>query len=201
MSIFQSKKVCTEKNYFIIHGTRSSQYGNWFPWLYSKFFDAGESCFVPQFPTGEHQDYKEWKTVLEGYLNAGYIGPNTVFITHSLGSVFVTRFVVEHKINIAGIISVAGFNADGNSDEINNLNKSFLTRERVLKKIANYVKFYHCIYSDNDPYVPLEVEMNFAKLVNAKVHEIEGAGHINAESGYTEFPFIWELIDKINTIV
>ena len=43
--------------------------------------------------------------------------------------------------------------------------------------------------------------MHFAKIVNAKVHEIENSGHINSESGFNEFPFIWELLDKINTIV
>ena len=189
------------KNYFIIHGTKGSQYGNWIPWLYSKFRNAGERCLVPQFPAEDGMNYKKWKNILEGYLDAGEINEDTIFICHSLGCVFVTRFVVEHKLRIAGIIAVAGFNGDVIPEEYVELNKSFLTRNRVIQKISKYVKFFHCIYSDNDPYVQIENLMNFAKLTSAKVHEIEGGGHLNGEAGYTEFPFLWDLLDKINTIV
>jgi len=190
------------KNYFIIHGTKESPYGHWYPWLFSKLKNADENCIVPHFP--DEGNYKQWKKVLEGYVDAGLIGQDTIFICHSLGCVFVTRFIVEHKLRVSGIIAVSGFNADGigeNSDFINEINKSFLAKNRVLLKAKNYVKFYHCIYSDNDPHLPIEVLMDFAKKTDAKVHEIEGAGHLTSQDGYAEFPFLWELLDKINTIV
>ena len=189
------------KNYFIIHGTNSDQYNNWFPWLYKKLIDKGEECIVPQFPINEHQSYKTWKTILKGYYDSGIINEDTIFVCHGLGCVFITRFVVEMRIKISGIISVCGFNSEGLNEEINNLNQSFLTKDKVLAKISNFVKFYHCIYSDNDEYLSIEDLMRFAKIVNAKVHEIENAGHLNSESGYNEFPFLWDLLDKINTIV
>ena len=188
------------KNYFIIHGTNRSAYEHWLPWLYKKLTNADEVCTVPHFPF--NGTYKEWKRVLEGYVNAGTIGADTIFICHSLGAVFVTRFIVEHKLKIAGIIAVSGFNCEGTGpDELKALNKSFLTKNRVLAKIKNYVKFYHCIFSDNDERVPYEDSLGFAQTVGAKVHEVEGAGHFTSSDGYSEFPFLWDLLDKINTIV
>ena len=189
------------KNYFIIHGTRSNQYGNWIPWLYEKLAKSGEKCLVPNFPADEGMNYRKWKKILEGYLAAGEINEDTIFICHSLGCVFVTRFVVEHRLRISGIVAVAGFNDDVIPEEYVALNKSFLTKDKTIAKISNYVKFFHCIFSDNDPYVQYDNLLNFAKLANAKVHEIEGGGHLNGEAGYNEFPFLWELLDKINTIV
>ena len=189
------------KNYFIIHGTKSNQYGNWIPWLYNKFKNAGERCLAPQFPAEEGMTYKKWNKILEGYLNAGEINEDTIFVCHSLGCIFVSRFIVEHRLRVAGVVAVSGFNEDVIPEEYVELNKTFLMRYRSLQKVTKFVKFFHCIYSDNDPYVQIENLMNFAKATNAKVHEIEGAGHLNSESGYSEFPFLWELLDKINTIV
>lgn len=189
------------KNYFIIHGAKGNQYANWFPWLYSKIENSGEKCFVPQFPTGGAHEYKQWKTILKGYAEAGIINEDTIFIAHSIGCVFITRFIVEMRIKVSGVIAVSGFNSDCLIEEYNDLNKNFLVRNKTLSKVGNYVKFYHCIYSDNDPKISMESLMDFAKCVNAKVHEIEGAGHLDSEAGYNEFPFIWDLIDKINTIV
>ena len=190
------------KNYFIIHGTKESPYGHWYGWMYNKLKNAGENCIVPHFP--DEGNYKQWKKVLEGYVDAGVINADTIFICHSVGCIFVTKFLVEHRLRVSGIVAVAGFNADGigeNSEFINEINKSFLAKSKVLQKVRSFVKFFHCIYSDNDPHLPIEVLMDFAKKTDAKVHEIEGAGHLTSADGYSEFPFLWELLDKINTIV
>ena len=188
------------KNYFIIHGINRSGYEHWLPWLYSKLTMAGEKCTVPHFPLDG--DYKQWKKVLEGYVDAGQIDADTIFVCHSIGAVFISRFIVEHKLRVSGIIAVAPFNCEGNgAEELKKLIVPFLTKARVMAKVKNYVKFYHCIYSDNDERIPYEESMNYAKAVGAKVHEIEGAGHFTSQDGYSEFPFLWELLDKINTIV
>ena len=50
------------KNYFIIHGTKESPYGHWYPWMYLKLTNAGETCVVPHFP--DEGNYKQWKKVV-----------------------------------------------------------------------------------------------------------------------------------------
>ena len=187
------------KNYFIIHGADSNPYKDWFGWLFNKLDAEKEKCMVPQFPTGEEQNYKAWKKILQGYHDAGLINEGTIFICHSLACIFVTRFIVEMRIKITGIIAVSGFNSD--TTEPSKANESFLTKDKVIEKISAYVKFYHCVYSDNDNYVSLENMEHFANVVSAKKHVLENSGHLDGESGFKEFPYLWELLDKINTIV
>ena len=53
--------------------------------------------------------------------------------------------------------------------------------------IKNYCNNIVCYYSDNDPYVKFEVEKEFADTIANKQYVIANGGHINAETGYTEF--------------
>jgi predicted alpha/beta hydrolase family esterase len=46
----------------------------------------------------------------------------------------------------------------------------------------------------NDPYVKFEVEKDFADTISNKQYVVKNAGHINSESGYTEFNEILEEI-------
>ena len=51
-----------------------------------------------------------------------------------------------------------------------------------------------CYYTENDPYVKLEAEKSFADSIATKTVVIKDGGHLNAESGYTEFE---ELLDYL----
>ena len=67
----------------------------------------------------------------------------------------------------------------------------FLNNLGDIKKYCNNII---CFYSDNDPYVKIDVEKSFADLVSNEQHIIKNGRHINAESGYTEFKEILEVI-------
>ena len=55
------------------------------------------------------------------------------------------------------------------------------------KDIKNYCDNIVCYYSDNDPYVKFEVEKEFADAIANEKNVIKNGGHLNSESGYTEF--------------
>lgn len=40
------------ENYFIIHGSFGSPFGNWFSWLQDFISTDGKQVYVPQFPIG-----------------------------------------------------------------------------------------------------------------------------------------------------
>ena len=45
-------------NYFIIHGSFSSPYSNWFSWLSDFIVSEGKEVYVPDFPIGVgYQNY------------------------------------------------------------------------------------------------------------------------------------------------
>ena len=56
-----------------------------------------------------------------------------------------------------------------------------------FEDVKEYCNDIICYYSDNDPYVKFDVEKDFADAIATRQHIIKGGGHINAESGYTEF--------------
>lgn len=188
------------KNYFLIHGSFSSPYANWFPWLASeiertKEKDKEESiCYVPQMPTGVGlQNYESWKTVLNVYAKLGLIGAETIIFAHSIAPVFVCKFLIENKIKVDRLVFVCGFNNYfGVSKDYDEVNKSMFLDN--IEDIKNYCDDIICLYSDNDPYVKFDAEKDFADKVSTKKIIINNGGHLNKASGFEEFPLLKDFI-------
>ena len=56
-----------------------------------------------------------------------------------------------------------------------------------MMSVKEYAQDIICFYSDNDPYVKYEVEKEFADKVATEQILLNGAGHINSESGFDTF--------------
>lgn len=183
-----------EKNYFIIHGSYGNPYKNWIPSLKSQLSKRKLNCIVPSFTTPYKQDYESWSTILMSYFKIGYITENTTLITHSLGGIFIAKFLIEHGIKIKKLITVAAFN-NIQFDKDNDLYNSFYIKDKELKQICELCNEVICFYSNNDPYVPIEKAEMFADIVKGKKIIINNAGHFNEKSGYKEFREIMEYIN------
>ncbi len=179
-----------EKTYFIIHGSFSSPYSNWFADLAKNINNnGGNQVYCPDFPIGtKFQNYNNWSKLLKCYFDIGLINENTTIIAHSIAPIFVCKFLCENKIKVKKLIFVCGFNNYfGINDDYDTVNKTMYFDN--LSNIKNYADDIICFYSDNDPYVSFEAEKIFADTVASPDRQIliSGAGHINAESGYTSF--------------
>ena len=183
-------------NYFIIHGTLGKPTENWFPWLTEKLIEHGKDVIIPCFPIKKEQSYEKWAKLLKYYYDLKMINEDTVFICHSIAPIFVSKFLIKNKIEVKALISVSGFNCLLNK-EIDEMNKTFLMENEELAKINKYVKYIHCFYSDNDPYISRDELENFICTVKASKTLINGAGHFNTQSNYKEFPEMLEAIDKM----
>ena len=174
-------------NYFIIHGSFGSPFGNWFSWLYEFISSDEKHVYVPQFPIGVgYQNYENWSKLLKYYLELGLINENTTIIAHSIAPVFVSKFLTENKIKVNKLIFVCGCN---NYLEINEeydiVNKTMYFDN--LKDVKEYADEIICFYSSNDPYVKYDIEKEFADTIATEQICIQNAGHINSESGYDTF--------------
>lgn len=189
-----------KSNYFLIHGSFGCPFSNWLPYLKEKIENsrpkAGEENFVytPDFPTGVgYQNYDSWSRLLKVYVDSNLLNENTIIFAHSIAPVFIAKFLVENKIKVKRLIFVSGFNNYlGINEDYDNVNKTMYFDN--LADIKNYCAEIICYYSDNDPYVKYEVEKEFADTVSTKQIVIPGGGHLNSESGYTEFE---ELLEHI----
>ena len=91
------------------------------------------------------------------------------------------------NIKVKRLVFVCGFNHYlGINEEYDNVNRSMYFDD--LEEIKNYAEEIICFYSKNDPYVKYEVEKDFADTIATKQIVIDDGGHLNSESGYTEFP-------------
>ena len=165
-------------NYFIIHGSYGNPYKNWIPWLKKQLSKRKLNCIVPSFPTPYKQDYESWSKILKSYFEIGCI-------TDSLGGIFIVKFLLENKIKVKKIITIAGFNNLEFEDDMN-LYKSFYLDED-LSDIKLYFSESISFYSDNDPYVPQNDAEEFADSISSEKVLVNGAGHFNEKYGYTEF--------------
>lgn len=123
-------------NYFIIHGSYGNPYKNWIPWLKKQLSKRKLNCIVPSFPTPYKQNYESWNKILKAYSEIGYITEDATFITHSLVGIFIVKFLLENKIKVKKIITIAGFNNLEFVDDMN-LYKSF-----YLDKNLSDIKLY-----------------------------------------------------------
>ena len=181
-------------NIIIIHGTGGNPNGNWFPALKTELEKLGHKVFVPKFPTPENQSLESWTKIFEEYKQ--YLDDKSIVVGHSLGPAFLLNIIekLEHPIKCA--FFVAGFTGLLGNSKYDELNRTFTTKSFNWIKIKNNCKSFFVINSDNDPYVPLERGERLAKNLNTELIVIKGAGHINKESGYTEFEFLLKKIKK-----
>ena len=171
------KDVC-----FLIHGSYGNPYKNFLPYLHKSITKKGYYVIVPQFPIYSLQTYDNWSDILEQYLNLGLLSETSTIITHSLGSIFIVKFLKEHNLKIKKLITVAGFNNITYEDK--HLYNSFYLDNTDKISVAEDAI---CICSTNDKYVSLDKALSFAKMLGGKVIKYDNTGHFSSNDGYQEF--------------
>lgn len=172
------------ENAFIFHGTAGSPKGNWFPWLKRELEARGISTTVPRFPTPEGESLEAWFDVLDS--EEQKITPKSLLIGHSKGGMFLLKVLerltepVEQAIFVSAPIGVKPIKYYEEDRLFSNFDFNW---DKIVGKARRFV-VYH---SNNDPYVSLANGEELAKKLGVELTFIPNAGHINAESGYTEF--------------
>lgn len=176
-----------KNNYILVHGSFGSPFVNFLPFLRRELEKRELVVYTPDFPTGVgYQNYTNWSKVLQCYVDVGLLNENTILFAHSIAPVFVCKFLIENKIKVKRIVSVCGFNNYlGIDDDYDAVNESMYLDN--LEDIKNYCDDIICFYTENDPYVKYEKEKEFADVIATKHIIIKDGGHLNSESGYTEF--------------
>lgn len=176
-----------KNNYLLVHGSFGSPFSNWIPYLRKEIENKDLKVYTPDFPTGVgFQNYNNWSKLLNTYVGANIINENTVIFAHSIAPIFICKFLVENKIRIKRLVFICGFNNYlGINKDYDTVNESMYFDN--LADVKNYCDDIICFYSDNDPYVKYEAEKKFADTITKNQITISGGGHLNSESGYTEF--------------
>jgi len=176
----------------IIHGTGGSPEGNWFPWMREKLEAEGWKVFVPRFPEPMHQSLESWMEAFEEYRQ--YVDEETIFVAHSVGPAFVLSILETLEKPVRACYFASGFLEVLQLPEFDPINETITIKQFDWEKIRKNCQHFYMCHGSNDPYVPLSNAQIMADHLLVDIDVIEDGGHLNEESGYREFEFLFEKV-------
>lgn len=133
----------------------------------------------------------------------GTADENTYFVGHSMGCQTIARYIetLPEGVKVGGAVFVAGFfkRLSGLEDDsdVRETDKHWLGTPLDLEKVKSHLPKSVAIFSDNDPYVPLDNQDDFRDKLGSEIIVEKNMGHFSGSNGITELPVVLNSILKI----
>lgn len=171
---------------YLIHrwgGSPSSE--KWFGWLKKECDKLGIKLIIPKMPDTDYPEIEKWVNKINDIYC--YDKSDIYFIGHSIGCQAIMRYLErfnENK-NIKGLIFVAPWmkldentiNKEG--QDIINIARPWIETPINFSRIKSNINRILCIFSDNDPYVPLSNSKLFKENLGAEIVIKHNESHFN----------------------
>jgi hypothetical protein len=129
---------------------------------------------------------------------------NTFFVGHSMGCQAIARYLegLESDVKIGGVVFVAGFfkrltNLE-EDDVVKNVSEEWLQTPLNLEKVKSHLDKCVAIFSDNDPYVPIDNQEECKEKLGAKIIVEHEKGHFSGNTGTTSLKSALDAILEVN---
>ncbi len=145
---------------------------------------------LPDMPNKINAKYSEWKIWFEKFLP--YIKPRSIFVGHSLGGIFLVKYLAENKFpkKITGVFLVAAPYDDKDSE----YSLADFALPKSLSKFEKQAGKIFIYQSKDDPVVPFADFKKYRKNLKGAVgRTFANRGHFNQET----FP---ELVKDIKSL-
>lgn len=188
------------KRVVIVHGWGGSSQSDFLLWAKEELEKKGYDVVTPNMPDTEYPKIETWVPHLAQ--TVGEVKKDDIFIGHSMGSQAVLRFLesLPEDKKVRRVIVIAGFGSyiKGLTKEEQRVIQPWLDAPLNLDKIRTKASSFTAIFSDNDPYVPLEAnEKIFKEKLGAKIIVEHNKGHFNFMPD--ERPDLLSLFEKEST--
>ena len=181
------------KRVFIIHGWGGYPQESWFPYLKQKLEQKGYVVHIPAMPHTNHPTMEEWIPFLSQ--SVGTPDSKTFLIGHSIGCQTILRYLETVKVQIGGIILVAGFvHLALDENESPEIAKPWLKAPLHWEKIKAHTKNTVAIFSDDDQWVPVGDAQIFKEKLGAKIIVEKKQGHF---TDMTQLPIVMREMEKM----
>ena len=191
------------KRVFIAHGWDGYPEEGWFPWLKHELETRGFEVSVPQLPEAGSPKIQSWVPKLAE--TVGTPDGQTYFVGHSMGCQTIARYLesLPEGVKVGGAVFVAGFfkRLTGLEDDpdVQKTDKHWLDTPIDLKKIKSHLNKSVAIFSDNDPFVPLDNQDDFRDKLGSKILIEHQKGHFSgSRDKITELPTVLESVLDIS---
>ncbi len=162
-----------QKRVIIVHGWEGHPGNAWFPWLKKELEARGFEVIIPQLPDTETPRIEKWVPKLAEAV--GTPDENTYFVGHSMGNQAIARYLesLPESVKVGGAVFVAGFfkritNADNDAGETET-RKHWLEAPLDLNRVKSHLLKSVAIFSDNDPFVPLDNQDDFRDKLGSRI--------------------------------
>lgn len=189
------------KRVFIIHGWGGSPEEGWFPWLKKELEKNNFLVEVVVMPDSFHPTITAWVSQLAKRVKQ--LDKNTYFVGHSIGCQTILRYLETQTNRAKGIILVAPWmNLDEQTireegEESVVIAKPWIETPINFKKIKTITV---AIFSDNDPYVPLDNTKIFEKELQAKIIIEKRKGHFSGSDNVKKIPAVLKELLRIERL-
>lgn len=181
-----------QRKVFIVHGWDGYPEEGWLPWLKIELEQKGFEVIVPQLPQASEPRIKKWVPALAAAVGAA--DAQTYFIGHSMGCQTIARYLesLPEGVKIGGAVFVGGFfkrlaNLEVD-DIIRDVAREWLSTPLDLEKAKSHLPKSVAIFSDDDPYVPLDNQDDYKEKLNSKIIIKHNIKHFSGSAGTLKFP-------------
>ena len=137
------------------------------------------SFIDPQMPNKTNADYTKWKWVFEQSLP--FITSETILVGHSLGSMFLTKYLSENKLEFKSVFLVSGGLWKDSETKILDFDTKWGIGED-FSLLSCYDNKINIVHSKDDNVIDFQRSLDLKeKLPNANFIELEGFGHLNQQ--------------------
>lgn len=190
------------KKVIIVHGWDGYPEEGWFPWLKKELKAREFEVYVPQLPEADEPRIENWVPALSEA--TGAIDENTYFVGHSMGCQTIARFLetLPKGIKIGGVVFVAGFFkrlTEIGGEEEQEIAKPWLETPIDFEKIKSHLPKSVAIFSDNDPFVPLDNMDDFRDKLGSEIVIEKNQKHFSGSTGTKELPIVLEKLLEISS--
>lgn len=187
------------KRVFIVHGIYGHPQDGWFLWLKRELIKRGFQARVLKMPHADKPKIRRWVSYIAGAVRDA--DKNTFFVGHSVGCQAILRYLerLPAKQKIGGAIFVGGWFALTNLEpHEEKILEPWIRTPINFKKIKRHTNIFFAVFSDNDPYVPLNKNKKiFAGKLGAKIIIVNHKGHLSGEDGITKLPVVLKCLISI----
>ncbi len=174
------------KNVFIIHSYNGDTEYSFAPSIEKMCKENNINYYYPKFPIRSKATYESWENVLNDYKERGILNDESIVISHSLGTLFIPKYLVRNNVKISTYISVAGFVNYRGREDLEDVSKKYQPTDKEFNECQTLVDNIYSIYSDNDEMNSMDKLEKYAEKLSANKILIKGAGHFNPKSNVTK---------------
>ncbi|MBI2122396.1 MAG: serine hydrolase family protein [Candidatus Sungbacteria bacterium] len=188
------------KRVFIVHGIYGHPQEGWFPWLKGELSQRGFRVRILKMPRADKPEIGRWISYLAKAV--GDADENTFFVGHSVGCQAILRYLerLPKGQKAGGAILAGGWFVLANLEpEEEKKLKPWIKTSVNFNKIKLRTNKIVAVFSDNDPYVPLNKNKKiFAGKLGAKIMIVNRKSHFSGEDGIKKLPVVLKQLLLLN---